>query len=56
MTEKSSTVEIIRKTAQNKAFEWKTTQDHATKEICNAIKDVESKNKAIKKNIMAYCQ
>ena len=55
MTEKVSTAEIIRRTAQNKAFEWKTSKDHATKDICNAIKDVEGRNKAIKKNIIAYC-
>ena len=55
MKTKNSTAKVIKETAQNKAVEMKASKDHATRNICNAIKDVESKNKAIRKNITAYC-
>ena len=55
MNTKNSTAKIIKETAQNKAVEMKVSKDHATKNICDAIKDVEGKNKAIRKNITAYC-
>ena len=55
MKTKDSTIEAIKEIARNKAISMKASKDHTTKGIRNAIKEVEGKNKTIKKKITAYC-
>ena len=55
MGKKNDTVEIIKGTVQNQTESLKASRNLSTDDICNAIKDVEDKNKNIRKKITDCC-